>query len=50
MVAVLRCRYEDNIELDLKEIWEVVDWLNQAQERDMLQAFVNTEFNFWVAD
>jgi hypothetical protein len=30
-----RCRWEVNIRLDLREIgWEVVDWIQLAQNRD----------------
>jgi hypothetical protein len=29
-----RCRWEDNIKMDLREIWwEAVDWSNQTQDR-----------------
>jgi hypothetical protein len=29
-----RCRWEDNIRMDLREIrWEVVDWMHVAQDR-----------------
>jgi hypothetical protein len=30
-----RCRWEDNIRMDLREIgWEGVDWMHLAQDRD----------------
>jgi len=30
-----RRRWEDNIEMDIKEIiWEGVDWIHMAQDRD----------------
>jgi hypothetical protein len=30
-----RCRWRDNIRMDLREIgWEVVDWTHLAQDRD----------------
>jgi hypothetical protein len=30
-----RCRWQDNIRMDLREIgWEGVDWINLAQDRD----------------
>jgi hypothetical protein len=30
-----RCRWEDNIRIDLREIrWEVVDWIHLVQDRD----------------
>jgi len=34
---------EDNIRMDLREIWwENVDWMHLAQDRDQWQAVVNT--------
>jgi hypothetical protein len=37
-----RHRWEDNIKMDLKEIlWEVVDWINLAKDRENWWAFVN---------
>jgi hypothetical protein len=42
----LRCRWEDNIKTDLREIgWEVMDPLHLAQDRDQWWAFVNTVIN-----
>jgi hypothetical protein len=39
----LRCRWEDNIKTDLREIrWEIVDWLYLAQGRDQWRALVKT--------
>jgi hypothetical protein len=44
-----RRRWEDNIEVNLKEkAWERVDWIQVAQGRDMLRAFVNTILNLHV--
>jgi hypothetical protein len=44
-----RCRWEDNIKMDL---WEIgfgdVDWIHWAQDRDRWQAFVNTVMNLRV--
>jgi hypothetical protein len=38
-----RCRWVDNIELDLRERgWGGKDWTNLAQDRDHWWAFVNT--------
>jgi hypothetical protein len=35
--------------MDLREIgWEVVDWINLAQERNHYQTLVNTVMNFRV--
>jgi hypothetical protein len=38
-----RPRLEDNIRLDLREIWwEVVDWIHLAQDRDQWRFLVKT--------
>jgi hypothetical protein len=38
-----RHREEDNIRMDLKEIvWEGLDWMHLAQDRDQWQSLVNT--------
>ena len=42
-------RGEDNTEMDLKEIeWEVVDWINLAQDKDKWQAVVTMVMNVGV--
>jgi hypothetical protein len=44
-----RRRWEDNIEMDLREIGFVdVDWIDLAQDRDRWRAVVNTVMNLWV--
>jgi hypothetical protein len=44
-----RCRWEDNIKLDLREIRiNGVNWILLAQDRVSWQAFVNTVMNLWV--
>jgi hypothetical protein len=44
-----RCRWEDNIKMDLRETgFEDVDWINLAQDRDRWQALVNTVMNLQV--
>jgi hypothetical protein len=44
-----RRRWEDNIEVNLKEkAWERMDWIQVAQDRYMLRAFVNTVLNLHV--
>jgi hypothetical protein len=44
-----RCRWEDNIRMDLREIGrEVADWMHLVQDRDQWQALVNTVMNLWV--
>jgi hypothetical protein len=41
-----RCRWEDNIKMDLREIGFVgVDWIHLRQDRDRWQALVNTVMN-----
>jgi hypothetical protein len=43
------CRWEDNIQLDIKEIGCVgVDWNKLAQDRHKLRGPVNTIMNFQV--
>jgi hypothetical protein len=45
-------RWEDNIEMDLEEIvWEGVDWISMAQNKNWWRAIVNT-FGFlsWLAE
>jgi hypothetical protein len=43
-----RRRWEDNIRMDLKEIWEGVDWLHLAQDLEQWRALVNTVMNLRV--
>jgi hypothetical protein len=46
LVGKPRCRWEDNIKTDLKEIgWEVVAWLH-AQDWNQPRALVYTVMNF----
>jgi hypothetical protein len=41
-----RHRWEDNIRMDLSQIaWEVVDWMNLAQDREQWRALANTVVN-----
>ena len=37
-----RLRWEDNIQMDLKEIGWDVEWINMAQDRDRWRAGVDT--------
>jgi hypothetical protein len=42
----LRCRWLDNIEMDLREIeWGGMDWIHLAQDRDQWKTLVNTIMN-----
>jgi hypothetical protein len=44
-----RCRWEDNIKMDLREVgWGGMDWINLAQDRDKWRALVNAVMNLWV--
>jgi hypothetical protein len=44
-----RCRWVDNIKMDLREIGcEGVDWIDMAQDRDQWRALVNTVLNLRV--
>jgi transcription termination factor 2 len=44
-----RCRWVDNIKMDLREIgWDGVDWSQLAQDRDKWRALVNTVMNLRV--
>jgi hypothetical protein len=44
-----RCRWEDNITMDLKETTrEFVDWIHLAQVSGQRRALVNTVMNFRV--
>jgi hypothetical protein len=41
-----RRRWVDNIKIDLREIvWDGVDWIDLAQDRDQWRALVNTVMN-----
>jgi hypothetical protein len=44
-----RCRWVDNIKIDLREIgWVGMDWMDLNQDRDHWRAFINTVMNLWV--
>jgi hypothetical protein len=48
-LGIPRCRWEDNIKMDLREIWfGDVDWIHWAQDRDRWRALVNTVMNLRV--
>jgi hypothetical protein len=45
-----RWRWLDNIEMELREIgWDVMDWIDLAEDRDQWSALVNIVMNFRVA-
>jgi len=45
----LRCRWEDNIKVDLQEVGcGGMDWIELAQDRYRWQALVNAVMNHWV--
>jgi hypothetical protein len=45
----LRCRWKDNIRIDVREIgWEGTDRMHLDQDKDQWQALVNTVMNLRV--
>jgi hypothetical protein len=45
-----RHRWEDNISIDLEEtVWEDLDWIDLAEDRDRWWAFVNTVMHLRVS-
>jgi len=44
-----KCRWEDNIKMDLQEVGcGSKDWIELAQDRDGWHALVTTVMNLWV--
>jgi hypothetical protein len=44
-----RCRWVDNIKIDLRETrWDGMNWINLVQDRDQWRALVNTVMNLRV--
>jgi hypothetical protein len=44
-----RRRWVDSVKIDLGEIgWDVMNWIDLAQDRDQWRALVNTVMNLWV--
>jgi hypothetical protein len=48
-VGRLRRRWEDNVNMDLREIWiDGVNWIQLAQDIVQWRSCVNTVMNLWV--
>jgi hypothetical protein len=44
-----RLRWDDNIRMDLREVgWEIVGWINLAQDKDQWLILVNAVMNLRV--
>jgi hypothetical protein len=44
-----RCRWVDNIKIDLREIgWDGVDWIDMAVDREQWRVLVNMVLNLRV--
>jgi hypothetical protein len=44
-----RRRWVDNIKINLREIvWNGMDWIDLARDRDQWRVLVNTVMNLWV--
>jgi hypothetical protein len=44
-----RCRWEDNIKLDLREIGiDEANWIRLTYDRVQWRAFVSTVINLWI--
>jgi hypothetical protein len=44
-----RCSWVDNIKMDLREmVWDGMDWIDLAQDRDQWRALVKTVMNLRV--
>jgi hypothetical protein len=44
-----RCRWEDNIKMDLQEVGcEDMDWIDLSQYRDRWRALLNAVMNLWI--
>ena len=44
-----RCRWVDNIRMDLQEVgYGYMDWIGLAQDRERWRTLVSAVMNFWV--
>ena len=44
-----KCRWEDNIKINLQETkWELVDWIDLAEDTETWRSFVNIVMNIQV--
>ena len=44
-----RCRWEDNIKMDLRDVGcDPRDWIVLAEDRDQWQAYIRAVMNLWV--
>jgi hypothetical protein len=48
-LGIPRCRWEDNIKMDLQEVGcRGMDWIGLAQDRESWRALVNAVMNFFI--
>jgi hypothetical protein len=48
-LGIPRCRWVDNIKIDLREIgWDGMDWIDLALDKEKWRALVNTVMNLRV--
>ena len=43
-----KCRWENNIKMDLRQLGWGVDWIDLAEDRDRCRAAMNAIVNRWV--
>jgi len=49
-LGIPRCRWEDNIKMDIQEVGcGGIDWIDRAQDRDRWRALVNAVMNLRVS-
>ena len=47
-LGIPRCRWEDNVKMDLQEVRGGGDWMELVQDRDRWRELVNTVMNLRV--